>query len=818
MYKMGRIVWRDTIVKFQSFIAVMGVIASSAIAAEPILRRITPAGLSAGHARTINLYGERLGDATAIQFYEPGLKATKFEVVADNHLKVEIESDAQLPNKLHAFRLVTKTGLSNLRYLGVNRNPAVDEVEPNSDFAVPQVVSLQSTIDGTVRNEDVDYFAVDLKEGQIISVELEGMQHAADYNFFDTSVSIYNSERFEVVSCDDSALLRQDCICSYKATKDGRYVIEVREAAYAGSDDCLYRLHISSQTRPISVIPAGGQPGEILSATLIDDLGNSWQESFQLPSTPNEKFAIWSQRDGQMSPSPNYVKVIAATHQIESEPNGDPTKVAISPNGPAMLYGVLQTPNDEDYFVFHAVKDQQFEIKSTARSLMRSPADTVINVFKLNGPHIAGNDDSQGPDAFVDFKAPEDADYAIRVRDHLGRGGVDFAYCIEVLPKVATVFPTIVDQERLVAQTLVIPRGTRAAIEVNVNRRYIGGPAEIKLDGLPEGVTFEPLVCPENYPNVPVIVYAKEDAPLTSALADMTTSIKSGENLFTGHLVQRTQLIRAQNDRDVWGYDANRVAIAVTEAAPFDIEVVQPQVPLLRDGSLDVQVKLRRKEGFNEPVGLRFLYNAPGMSANGSVVFAKDQTEAVVPVTANGNARLGVSTFSILAWAGTNVGTVRIASKPFTIEIADRLFDFAFNKSMAEQGKPIDVLIGAQIKRQVEGKIELEVLGVPPGTTCDVTKVAFDPAGTQIVYKLNVAADAKPGSYKTIACRAIVTSDKGVMMQTNGNGEVQIDIPLPAATTPAPAAEATPVAQTEQPAAPKVLTRLEQLRAMREKK
>lgn len=815
---MSNVVWRMKLNGLRFGVVALLALASTAYAAEPMVRRITPAGVSAGNTRTITLYGERMGDVTAIQFYEPGLKATKFEVVADNHVKVDIESDSKLANDLYAFRLLTKTGLSNLRYLGVNRNPVVSEVEPNSDFASPQVVSLNSTIDGTVQNEDVDYFAVDLKAGQTISVELEGLRHAVDYNFFDPSVSIYDSERFEVASCDDSALLRQDCICSYKATKDGRFVIEVREAAYAGSDECLYRLHINGQTRPITVMPAGGQPGEMLNATLIDDLGNTWQESFQLPSTPQEKFAIWSQRDGQMAPSPNYVKVIAATHQIEAEPNGDYNKVTASPTGPLMLYGVLQTPNDEDFFVIHATKDQQFEIKSTARTLMRSPADTVINVFKVGGPHIAGNDDSQGPDAFVDFKAPEDGDYAIRVRDHLSRGGNDFAYCVEVLPKTATVFPTIVDQERLVSQTLVIPRGTRAAIEVNVNRRYIGGPAEVKLEGLPEGVTVEPLTCPESYGNVPLIVYAKEDAPLTSALADMTTTIKSGESLFTGHLMQRSQLIRAQNDRDVWGYDAKRVAIAVTESAPFDIEVIQPQVPLLRDGSLDVQVKLHRKEGFNEAVGLRFLYNAPGMSANGSVVFAKDQTDAVIPVTANGSARVGTSTFSILAWAGTNVGTVRIASKPFTIEIADSLFDFAFNKSMAEQGKPVDVLIGAQIKRQVEGKIELEMLGVPPGTTCELAKVAFDPAGTQVVYKLGVAADAKPGSYKTIACRAIVTSDKGVMMQTNGNGEVQIDIPLPTAPAPAPAAEPVPVAQAEQPAAPKVLTRLEQLKAMREKK
>ncbi len=790
--------------------------AGTVAAAEPIVRRITPAGVTAGTPKTLTVLGERLEDVTAIQFYDAGLKASNFEVVAPNQIKFQVESEATLPNHLYAFRLVTKTGLSMVRYLGVNRNPAVDETEPaNNDFATPQVVSLRSTVDGTVRNEDVDYFAVDLKEGQVLSVELEGLRHSFDRNFFDPSVAIYDSERFEIASSDDSPLLRQDCLCSMKAPKEGRYIIEVRESAFGGNDDCLYRLHIGDQTRPIAVIPAGGRPGEMLQATLIDDLGNAWQESFQLPNEPTDSFPIWSQRDGYQAPSPNFVRVSAIDQHVEAEPNGDATKVTAVPSVPAAFHGVLQEPNDEDFFVFTAKKDQQFEVRSVARTLLRSPADTVINIFKVGGNQIVGNDDSNGPDAFVDFKAPEDATYALRVRDHLGRGGSDFAYRIEVTPKAASVFPTIVEQERLVAQSLVIPRGSRTAVEVTVNRRNIGGDAEVKLEGLPEGVTYETIPCVGDRSSVPVILYASESAPLTSALVDLTTSIKQNENTFTGKLVQRSQLIRAQNDRDVWGHDANKAALAVTDAAPFDIEVIQPNVPLVRDGSMELKVKLTRKEGFNEAVRLRFLYNAPGMSANGGIKFEKDQTEASIPVTANGNARIGVWTFSILARTRVNGGDIVIASKPFTIEIADRLFDFAFNKTMAEQGKAADVLIGVSLKRPVEGKIELEMVGLPPGTTCDAPKLPLDPAATQVVYKLNVPADAKTGSFKTIVCRATVTSDKGVITQVNGNGEVQIDAPLPATPAPTPAPQ---TAQVEQPAAPKVLTRIEQLKAMREKK
>jgi hypothetical protein len=790
---------------------------SDSFAATPNVRRITPAGVTAGTPRTITIYGERLGDVIGVQFYDEGLKATNFESVADNHIKFQVESDAQLNNNLYAFRLLTKSGLSNLRYLSVHRFPSVNEVEPNSDFAAPQLVALRNTVDGTVQNEDVDYYAVDLKLDQSISVEVEGLRHAFEYNFFDPSVTIYDADRFEVASSDDSALLRQDCVCSYKATKEGRFIIEVREAAFGGSDDCLYRLHISDYSRPVTLIPAGGKPGEVLQTTLIDDLGNAWTESFQLPAEPNEQFAVWSVRDGVQASSPNYINVSAMDNHVEAEPNGDMSKITAVPTLPAAFHGVLQETNDEDFFVFHATKDQQYEIRSVARKLIRSPADTVINIFKVGGGHITGSDDSNGPDAFIDFKVPEDGDYAIRVRDHLSKGGLDFTYRVEVMPKVAAVFPTIVEQERIVSQTAVIPRGARTAIEVAINRQYIGGDAELKIEGLPEGVTYETFICPGDVATIPVVISASEQAAPMSSLVNMTATITQGETKFTGKLRQHTQILRGQNDRDLWGHESDRLPIAVTDPAPFDIEVIQPTVPLVRDGSLDVKLKLTRKEGFNEVVGLRFLYNAPGMSANGSVQFQKDQTEVVIPVTANGNAKLGKWNFAILAWTGVNGGVVKISSKPFTIEIADRLFNFAFNKTMAEQGKPVDVVIGAEITRAVEGKIELEMVGIPPGTTCDAPKLVFDPASNQVVYKLTVPADAKTGSFKTIACRATVTSDAGVITQTNGTGEVQIDVPLP--TNPAPTPEPTPqpVAQAEQPAAPKVLTRLEQLKAMRQK-
>lgn len=78
---------------------------------------------------------------------------------------------------------------------------------------------------------------------------------------------------FEVARSDDAPLLQQDCVCSFKAPRAGKYIIEVRESSFGGSERCQYRLHIGDFPRPLVVTPAGGRPGEKIEATLVDASG-----------------------------------------------------------------------------------------------------------------------------------------------------------------------------------------------------------------------------------------------------------------------------------------------------------------------------------------------------------------------------------------------------------------------------------------------------------------------------------------------------------------------------------------------------------------
>src|SRR5262245_27281851 len=208
----------------------VSVVQSSAQAVSPGLGSVTPRGGQRGTEQVMLFNGARLSDAAEVMFYSPGFSVTKLEVVNDNQVKatVKIAPDCRLGE--HAVRLRTKTGISELRTYWVGALPVENEKEPNSEFDKPQKIPLNVTVIGVVDNEDVDYYAVELKKGQRLSVEIEGMRLAN--TFFDPYVAILDSKRFELATADDSPLLKQDGACSIVAPADGVYVVQVRESAY----------------------------------------------------------------------------------------------------------------------------------------------------------------------------------------------------------------------------------------------------------------------------------------------------------------------------------------------------------------------------------------------------------------------------------------------------------------------------------------------------------------------------------------------------------------------------------------------------------
>ena len=785
-------------------------------ATKPVVSRVDPPGLQRGTDNSVVIRGARLTDAKQLLFYEPGIEVVGFEVVDDASVKATLRVPAEYPNGIHAFRLVSETGISNLRMFGVGQFPQIAEVEPNSQFETPQSVTMNSTVTGVADNEDVDYYQVELAAGQKLAVELEGIRLGTE--FFDPFIAILDANRFELARSDDNPLLQQDGICAIVAKEAGKYIIEVRESSYGGNGNCQYRLHVGSFPRPLAVIPAGGNPGEQVNVTWIDASGEQWQEVVSLPASEDPTFSVFAKKENLIAASPNTFRVMQLPNVLEQEPNEDPAAIAPSA-APIAFNGIIQTKGDVDWYTFTATKDQVFDINVYARRLLRSPLDSVLEVYNAAGAGVGSNDDSGGPDSYLQFRVPADGVYRIAVRDHLRGGGPFHAYRVEVTPVVASLSLGIAELEQYIPTVISVPKGRRMAVMLNANRANFGGDLSVELKDAPAGMSLDALTVPAAFGSIPMIMRATADAPVAGTLADLVAKPTTGQPAIEGHLDQRTMMVRGQNNIDVWGHNAKRLAVAVTKEIPFDIQVVQPQVPLVKNGQSGLVVKATREGEYKEPISLQLLYAPAGVAASGSVVINGDQSEATIPLTCNSGGAVGTWPIAVLAYATVGNERVVISSEFVQLEVAEPFFNFVFTKQVVEQGANAEVIVGLEVKKPAEGEVEIELLGLPAGATSAGSKVKVAADATAVSFPVSVAKEARAGKFASLVCQATITRPNGVIVQTQGTGEFQIDVPLPApanAPPPPPPMPAAAPAPMPTPAAPKVLSRLEILRQQRE--
>ncbi len=365
---------------------------NSTPAASPRLQRILPRGVQRGAEHLLTFQGEHLGDTEEVLFYGPGMEVLQVEASEKAaKVNVRVSSDCRLGD--HVLQLRTRSGVSDFRTLFVGELPAIDEIEPNSDFAAPQAISPNVTVQGIIEKEDVDYFVVDASAGERLTVEIEAMRLGSA--MFDPYIAILDTRRFELAACDDTPLALQDGFASILVPETGRYVLEVREAAYGGSGDCRYRLHVGTFPRPTAVFPAGGPIGETLTVRFLGDASGEMEQSITLPSEPMEQYGLFATDSFGIAPSANPFRLVEFGNAFETEPN-DKLPQATPTELPLAMNGIIGKPNDVDCFRFSAKKGSVFEVECYARRI-RSGLDPVVHLHSADGRRITGNDDAARP-------------------------------------------------------------------------------------------------------------------------------------------------------------------------------------------------------------------------------------------------------------------------------------------------------------------------------------------------------------------------------------------------------------------------------------
>lgn len=759
-------------------------------ATEPLVQSLLPRGGQIGSEQRVVFEGNRLKDATEIIFYSQGIEARGIEAKNSKVVNATFLISPDTDFGQHELRLRTPKGLSKLLTFWVGPFPNENENEPNSSFEEAQRTSLNCTINGVIKNEDVDYFEINATKGQRISAEIEAIRLSGV--MFDPHLAILDESGFEVASSDDTELLLQDSTLSILAPRDGLYRIEVRESSYRGGDKYYYRLHLGSFPRPLVVFPAGGKKGGTYEFTFLGDPAGTFKRSLTLPESQGV-LAYHHSENELLSPSPNRIRVSDFASVMEAEPNQNPKEATQSDSFlPLAFNGVIEKDGDIDYFRFNAKKNDRFYIKAHARTIS-SPLDPLINLYHGDGKHIRGNDDADGsPDSLITQTFPKDGEYILRITDHLGRGSPSHVYRIETQRLVSEFhvsIPRFGNRDSQSRQMLPIAQGNRVATGLNVTRKNFNGGFEILAKNLPQGVSMIAPRVPGNFNSIPLVFEATKDAPLSASLVDLTLLHKDVEkNLeVEGSFKHRVELVYGPpNNTPYYETEIKSLAMAVVEPVPFKINLHQPAMPLVKGGSQNLKVEIIRDANFTSEVTIKILSKPPGIGARGSIKIPAVKSYGYYPLTANGGAALGSWKIGVLGESSAKGGGQMIAaSNLIDLKVEEPYLSLKINMTAIERGKEGDVVCDLSIKRPFEGVGKLEIKGLPPFSTSKA--VEFDSDTKQVSFPIKVESKAKAGLTKNLFCFAKVPLQENLITHTVGQGgQIRLDNPSLQATPQKP--------------------------------
>ncbi len=767
---------------------------SIAQAASPNLGNILPRGGQRGTDIELRFAGGNLADAIDLVFHEPGIAYKQAVSVADGEFKciVTIAPDCALGR--HAIRVRTSSGISNLRIFSVGALPEVMETEPNSDAAHAQAIGFGSTVNGVAQYEDVDYFAIDLAAGQKLAAEVEAIR--LGQQLFDAKLRLFGPSGGEVLSEDDTAAMRQDAAFVYVAPEAGRYLVSVSEAAYGGSDAYEYRLHLGQFPRPLAVTPMGGAPGAAVQVTWLGDPELTAGE-VTVASELNRTAWVQPANDHGFAPTPVAFRASALPGVLEVEPN-NAREQATAGQGPGAFDGVISQKGDEDWFAFDGLKDQTYDLRVWAREL-GSPLDSVIEVFNADGGSIFGSDDAAGPDSAGRITLPADGRYTFRVRDHLGHGGATFAYRVEMAPPVQRFIFSLLNNE---PGMIPVARANHAFALLNVTRANFDGPIDVDFRDLPPGVTITGGQIPAGQTQLPVILSASAEAAPAGALVDVH-GVWNGAATLEGAFEHTIRLVMGVNLTVFDSYQPNRLALAVTEDAPFSIEIVQPKAPMPINSARYLRVVATRKDGFTAPIEISAPWVPQGCGIP-SAQIPEGQTETQIRLEVRGDAPRGENQIVLV---GDSAG-YRVATPFAKVVVEEPWLALEIGEIQGELGKPISWPAKLTVAKPFEGQFAFQMAGMPNGVTAE--QQPYTAATIEMAFPVQIAADAPEGKHGPFLFTTAFTIDGEEVVCTLGGAQLKLFKPLPpelqaAAPPPPPPAtdaptEAPPARKTRFPA------------------
>lgn len=785
----------------------------------------TPRVGQQGTTVEMTIQGMCIKDAQEIVFYHPGIKAVHIEPLPDlqypiglahgGRIKEQIRCQFEIaPNCLpgeYPFRIRTATELSSLGTFHVTRFPIIDESEEPANSNDTIQTALKVTPNVTVRGRmgssnrgDVDLYCVPAVAGQPLSVEVDSVRiadvHYADSEY-DLAVRILDEAGHELASNDDNALHLQDPMVALKLTKDGFVYVEVTRSVFAPSDRA-YSLHIGTNRRPLVAFPLGGQAGTNQTFRMLGDPLGEFDKTFAVP-----KDVRYFEYFGD-APSPVSLRSSDYPNVLEDVAAGV-TKVD---RLPVALNGIIARRGETDSYRVSIRKGDRWRLRLFAATL-GSPVDTTLRIRPIDSTGLTGMVELEIDDASTNdrdvygvlgragglkdildpsviWEAKADSDYLIEVSDPSGAGGPKGVYRIEMEPVVDAVHTLLAStandwQECPRTSGMVIPKGNRWTVNVSLPQGQgskFDGELELIAHGLPAGVRLVAPRVPAGKTRWPVQFIAGPESNPGTALITLEAKPVDASKKIESRSYQSIPFIN-HSGGDAWRtVKLDQFVLAVTEPAPFSIEIQRPPAALVRGGELAIPIKVLRSKGFEGPIEFQCDWVSQGVGVQPTSIIPAGENQGVLHISGEMKAPLGLCPLVVTAstmredldpYLGT--GRVRVSSSIVELMIAEPFVELASEPASVRRGERKRYQWTVKPKSPFEGQATVKLLGLPKGVSMVEPLPILTKDSQAIEFQIEATDEALLGSVRDITCEVRVQVAGQQIHQRTGNGTLRID-------------------------------------------
>ncbi|QDT30543.1 putative subtilase-type serine protease precursor [Gimesia panareensis] len=592
-----------------------------------------PAAVQQGDKRQIQLHTSYTLDGThSVFFDQPGIKMTFTEPKpkaaprrgrgsVGTPFSFDIEVPQDQPTRVYECRVATDQAVSSVSHLLVTPYPVIEEVEKkdNNTYDTAQEVTVPSTVCGIVeKSEDLDCYKFKGKKGQEVTIQvyaqrvteaIHTMQTSGVY-LMDSILTLYGPQK-QIVAQNDN-YIKSDSLITFKLPADGEYVFEIRDARYVGTGKYAYCIEVSDTPFVNYTMPMAVQKGKTADVNLHGfALKGHEKATFSAADT---KETGWAQRTFTTpAGKTNAVWTLISDNPQVAAPNTNTSMEKAFPlTLPVGVSGQLTEAEQTHYYSFKAKKDQYYSFDLMANRI-DLPLDCVMEVldgkakpqriYVNGGANTEADDGLSTKDANFYFKAPADGEYYVTVRDLHDRGGERFAYHLSAElsgPEFE------VHGEYYYAQ---IAPGTNMMWFARVKRlNEFDGPIELNIEGLPEGVSLEPVTLPPGVNDCGLILKASKDAPINASLVKISGKAKVPGPDGKEQEIVRYGRITCEIQSGGGGqarWPINTSIVGVTKPLDLlEVKATPSEITLKPGESAEIKVTIKRSEAYKDPVVL----------------------------------------------------------------------------------------------------------------------------------------------------------------------------------------------------------------------